>query len=262
MVAACKAASRISSRRKKKYVGVKDTLLIKKIKVEVWYEGYNGRLAGRIDLIRYTSSGMELVDYKSGLVMQQDEADGNTQQLQEQYERQMLLYAALAHENEGQWPAMVTVESLIDGPHAVNFTPEASEKAVKEALQLLDTYNRKVARGEIRGTPNENCCRWCSFKALCRDFLEAANESWASPLKTVIGRLVSVHADPPPFLTLEIIGGDYYRGIVNIRGIPANVIPMIDNLGNCLLSFGNLRQNLGARDLIFIWNSVFWRWLD
>ena len=78
-------------------------------KVEVWYEGYDGKLVGRIDLLRYTSSGIELVDYKSGLVMQQDETDGNIQHLREPYERQMLLYTALVHKNEDQWPGTVTV---------------------------------------------------------------------------------------------------------------------------------------------------------
>lgn len=261
MVAACKAAFRIAARRKKKYTG-DEALLTEKVRAEVWYEGCNGKLAGRIDLIRYTSSGIELVDYKSGLVMQQSETDGDTQQLQEQYERQMLLYASLVHENEGQWPTMITVESLIDGPHVVDYTPEASEKTVEDALLLLDTYNHKVASGDIRGTPNENHCRYCSFKAFCRDYLKAADESWASTSKTVIGRLVSMHADPPSFLTLQIIGGDHYRGIVSIRGIPVNLVSVIDNLDSCLLSFGNLRQSLGTRDLIFSWDSVSWRWLD
>lgn len=260
MVAACRAAFRIAARRNKRHVG-DDTVLADKARIEVWYEGCNGKLAGRIDLIRFTSSGIELVDYKSGAVMQQGDADGNTQQLQERYERQMLLYASLVHENEGQWPT-ITVESLIDGPHLLSYTPKASEETVAEALLLLDTYNHRASSGGVRGAPDEDCCRWCSFKVFCREYLETVDESWSSPLKTVIGRLVSMHAEPPSFLTLQVTGGDHHRGIVNIRGIPGSVVSAIQTPDSCLLSFGNMKRAFGARDLIFGWDSVFWRWSD
>lgn len=260
MVAACRAAFRIALKRKTECSKARNASVAGQIDVEVWYEGYGGRLAGRIDLIRHVSSGIELIDYKSGFVTERDEIGGTSQRIKEPYERQVLLYAALIHENEGQWPIIATVESLIDGPHTVHISTDAAERAVDEALQLLDTYNCQAAAGEILGIPNESNCRWCSFKALCRDFLKTADTSWAGYSTTVIGRVVTVHVDPPVFLTFEVIGGDHSKRLINIRGIPVQLITKISNLDGRLLSFGNLQRTPGADDLVFNWSSICWRW--
>jgi len=261
MVASCKAASRIASQRQQKLItlGAPSTELPKS---EVWYEGYGGKLIGRIDFIRYTDSGMEIIDYKSGHVMQQGEIGGNTQQLLNGYKRQMLLYAALVHENEGQWPITLIIESLIDGSHMIDYTPIASEKTVEEALLLLDLYNEQAATNEINGSPSEDNCRWCQYKALCTSFLGNADISWNQPSATVVGRIVSTHLDPPAFLTLDISGGNYHREPINIRGIPSKIIPILEERSNCLVSLGNLKPTFGAEDLCFMWNSTFWLWLD
>jgi len=140
MVAACRFASRIASQRQQQPIYLIAPSM-EPPKSEVWYEGYGGKLIGRIDFIRHTDSGLEIIDYKSGYVMQQEETGGYVQQLREGYKRQMLLYAALVHINEGQWPSKLIMESLIDGSHVVDYTPIESEKTVEEALLILDLYN-------------------------------------------------------------------------------------------------------------------------
>ena len=112
----------------------------------------------------------------------------------------MLIYAALVHENEGQWPLRITVDSLIQGPYEVRVTPERAQGAVGEALDLRGAYNSRVAAGTIRGQPSESACRWCDFKAICKDFLEAAADWWEAPSTTVSGRLGPVSLGPPILL--------------------------------------------------------------
>ncbi len=261
MVASCKAASRIASQRQKQPI-FWSASSPEKPKSEIWYEGYGGKLLGRIDSIRHHDSGVEVIDYKSGHIMEQDEIGGNTQRLHEGYKRQILLYAALVHENEGQWPIKLTMESLIDGSHMVDYTPIASEKTVEEALLLLDLYNQQAAINEIKGSPNEDNCRWCRYKALCASFLETADISWIQPSITVVGRVASAHLGSLAFITLDVVGGNYCRELINIRGIPNKIIPQLEKQSDCLVSFGNLKPMFGSKDLYVMWNSTFWRWLD
>ena len=258
---ACRAASRIASHRGP---GVLETAASavepRPVQTEVWYEGLNGRLAGRIDLVRRTSAGIELIDYKSGSVTEQERTTGVANRIREPYERQMLLYSALIHENEGLWPSKTTVESLIQGPCEVQLSPDSAQAVVEEALDLLEAYNRKAALGTVRGKPSDSVCRWCNFKAICRDFLEAAEASWEGPLVTVIGRLTFVSLVPPWFFLLDVTGGDHPKDTVTVRGAPLRVARELRGLEGATLSFGGLRRTLGSNDLLFDWTSQVWKW--
>jgi len=257
MVAACRAAFRITLKRRGKRSEAEHEFAANQ--TEVWYEGYSGKLVGRIDLIRHTSSGIELVDYKSGLVIEQDEIDGTSKRIKEPYERQVLLYAALVYENERQWPIMVTVESLVDGPHIVRFTPEAARQAVDEALRLLDTYNRQAAARSIRGAPSPSTCYWCGFKAFCTYFLEAADISWSGFSTTVIGKVKSIHLDYPSSISLDITGGDHHKGLANIRGIPMELTNILNGSEDDIILLSNIKRTPGSNDLLFDWSSMLWR---
>ena len=176
------------------------------------------------------------------------------------YERQMLLYSALVHENEGQWPVKATVESLIQGSHEVQLTPERTQDAVEDALSLLDAYNREATVGVVRGQPSDTACRWCDFKAICQDFLTTAENSWEGPLATVIGRLKFVSLGSPGFFELDVTGGDRPKELITVRGTPLSLAHELRGLEGAILSFSGLRRTLGSNDLLFDWTSRAWRW--
>ena len=228
--------------------------------VEVWYEGYGGKLVGRVDLVRRTRAGIELVDYKSGLVTEQEETRAKREGIRGAYKRQVLLYAGLVHENEGHWPIRATVESLIQGPHDVDVTPSRAKGAIDEALKLLDTYNCMATAGTVRGQPSDNTCRWCHFKAICPDYLEAAGESWEAPSATVMGRLRYVSDGPPTFIELDVTGGDLPKETVTVRAVPADISLALKGLEGASVSFGGLRRTFGSNDLLFDWASQGWKW--
>ena len=260
-VSACKAASRIALQRRRGFRGVSAAALSPNpTGTEVWYEGYEGRLAGRIDLVRRTSSGIEVIDYKSGIVVEQGAVEGTANRVREDYERQVLLYSALVYANERQWPIKVTVESLVQGPHEVDVTPDRAQGAVEEALGLLDAYNRKATAGTVRGQPDPNACRWCDFKAVCRDFLETAEESWAGSSRTIAGTLRTVHAGLASYLGVDVIGGDHPRASITVRGVPEHVASELNGSEGSSLSLGGVRRSLGSNDLLFNWTSQGWRW--
>ena len=139
---------------------------------EARLEGQGGRLVGRIDLIRRTKAGTEIVDYKSGVVYDIDPSLDGIREIRSSYVRQILMYLSLIHENEGRWPVKATIESLMDGPVNVEIRPEEVEKAVSDALALLNQYNFAASQGEVVGSPTPANCRWCPYKPVCSDFLK------------------------------------------------------------------------------------------
>ena len=258
---ACRTASYMARRRSHGFSGTASAPLEPAVaQAEVWYEGYGGRLAGRVDLIRRTSTGIEMVDYKSGLVVDAEETEGGIGSVREPYERQMLIYAGLVHDNEGQWPIKATVESLVQGPHEIQVTPQRVQDVVDEALNLLASYNRQVAAEGVRGQPSNNACRWCDFKAICRDFLETAEDSWEMPVPTVAGRLGAVSLGPPSFFELHVTGGDHPKETIAVRAIPLGVALQLSELQGATLSFSGLRRTLGSNDLVFEWTAQSWHW--
>ena len=227
---------------------------------EAWLEGQDGRMVGRIDLIRRTKAGTEVVDYKSGIVYDVDPSSDGAREVRASYVRQMLLYLSLVHEQEGRWPVKATIESLIDGPVDIEVDPEDVEKAVSEAMALLDSYNLASSRGEVVGSPTPANCRWCPYKPVCNDFLEVSDHTWDDMATTIVGRLTSGFSDSLPFAELFITGGNYPSGETTLRGIPLPLLEEFRGLEGVTLSIVGVRRSPGSNDLSLNWYSQCWLW--
>ena len=221
---------------------------------EAWFEGQGGRLVGRIDLIRRTKAGTEVVDYKSGIVYDVDPSSDGAREVRASYVRQILLYLSLVHEHEGTWPVKATIESLIDGSVDVEFHPEEVEKAVSEAMVLLDSYNLASSLGEVVGSPTPANCRWCPYKAVCRDFLEVSDHTWDDVASTIEGTLISLNPGPPPFAELNITGGNHPRGPTTLRGIPLPLLEKLRSSEDTAISIVGVRRSPGSNGLSLICN--------
>ena len=164
-----------------------------------------GRKAGRrVDLIRHTNVGTEIVDYKSGSFYDVDPSSDGAREISASYVRQILLYLSLVHEHEGTWPVKATIESLTDGPVDIEIHPEEVAKAVSEAIALLDSYNLAASQGEVVGSPTPANCRWCPYKPICSDFLKESSHTWDDVATTIVGTLTSVKPDPTPLAELSL----------------------------------------------------------
>ncbi len=227
---------------------------------EAWLEGQGGRLVGRVDLIRHTIAGTEVVDYKSGIIYDVDPSSDGAREVRESYVRQILLYLALVHEHEGTWPVKATIESLIDGPVDVEIHPEQVKKAVSEAMVLLGSYNLASSLGEVVGSPTPANCRWCPYKPVCRDFLEVSDHTWDGMASTVVGTLISVNPGPPHFAELNITGGNHPRGPATLRGIPLPLLEELRGSEDIALSIVGVRTSPGSNDLSLNWYSQCWLW--
>ena len=153
---------------------------------EVWLESSDGLLGGFVDRIVPGKHGVEIVDYKTGAVT--DQRTGN---VKEAYEVQLLLYAWLYHENDGEWPARLTVTTLAGAKHDVPMD-------VTQACQLVDEARCRLREIILAGSPPESlanpspaACAFCGYRPACKKYWEKREQSPKWPTD-VLGTLSSV----------------------------------------------------------------------
>ena len=66
------------------------------------YQAFDGQLRGCADVVFESAQGVELIDYKTGKIFDEDE-DGNCT-VKEKYWQQLHLYAAMHQDCTGTWP--------------------------------------------------------------------------------------------------------------------------------------------------------------
>jgi hypothetical protein len=139
-----------------------------------------GKLVGKPDVIRQP----EIVDYKSGAILEYDETT-QSDVVKSAYVRQLRIYGFLVKEALGWWPtrgmllpfAGVGVEVLLD--------PNECAREAGEAVATLDDYNAKVIAGatpQQLASPSPSTCKWCPFKLLCAPFWSVVGPGWSGQL--------------------------------------------------------------------------------
>lgn len=189
---------------------------------ERWYRAYGGRLRGRADVVRVGDGQVELADYKTGAIFE-DSEDGGSPVLKMQYRRQLLLYAAMHHDETGEWPAMVYVVPLAGEKVGVEVLPVEAEAEAARALALLEAYNADVARAAVAedlASPSAEACRNCGFQAICEPFWGDISPAWDwGHTASVCGMLTSLRhpADGEQLLEVAIEAGNTGHGTHSVR---------------------------------------------
>lgn len=194
--------------------------------VEERYEGYERRLVGRADLVRYGPEGVEIIDFKTGAATEYDEK-ADAEVLRQAYRRQLLLYAALHHDNTGEWPTKATVDSLAGGLHSFEVDPAEGEAVVSQALAALDEYNSSVAKGDVRARPSPENCRFCPYRGVCDAFLQSVDASWDWYPVYVSGRVdeVTPVEDGSSLVSITAASGNVEQSDLVLHGVPDDELP-------------------------------------
>jgi len=171
--------------------------------IEASLRSHDGLLRGRIDLLerREEPEGFVLIDYKSGGVL--DVEDDGVEQIQERYQLQLLLYAALLLEAKGIRIKKAVLKTLDGREHEVPIDIVEAEKAALQARELLREFNEIAQEGLndlARPLPKDNLnhtfgCAGCLYRPVCKPYLNAnrfpeENKKWPND---VIGRVTSVN---------------------------------------------------------------------
>lgn len=193
-----------------------------------------GKLLGRPDVIR----SEEVVDYKSGAILEHDEAT-QTDVVKAAYIRQLRIYGYLVKEKLGWWPLRGILLPLAGAGVEVALEPSECEREATEAVALLDAYNGKVRIGAAPGefaSPSPQGCRWCPYKLLCPAFWQAASPDWSGQLdgaavEGVLAEAPSViHAGAARAVALDIQAGSELRRRARIAPLNPAAHPAVTTL--------------------------------
>lgn len=141
----------------------------------------DGKLVGRPDVI----SGDEIIDYKSGAILEFDEATQG-EVVKAAYVRQLRIYGFLVRQALGRWLSRGVLLPLVGAGVHVELDPAECEREAAESVALLDAYNERVRAGESineLAAAAPATCKWCAFKLICPVFWEAATPSWSGQLE-------------------------------------------------------------------------------
>lgn len=185
--------------------------------------GFGGRLRGQADRVVHDTHGLVIEDFKSGAVFESvDESE--QPQIKDGYRVQLLIYAALYHEETGNWPDRGRIIGLDGRIAEIEIAPQEALAAARDTLELLDAYNRGVTATTLYtlAAASPAACSTCGFRGACDAYWTSASPAW-EPVErpSSMGRVLGIHGhgDGTVSLTIAASGGTVRSGEVRIRGL-------------------------------------------
>lgn len=127
-------------------------------------------LTGKPDLVLRRSDGLAIIDYKSGVLPQETQAQKDKI---ESWGRQILFYAVVVHAEFGEWPVAGEIRLMNKEVIPIPMDPEAAMAVAEEAEALMADYNARIKAGashsEMARYSSEGCA-FCEFKGGCDTF--------------------------------------------------------------------------------------------
>jgi len=117
----------------------------------------DGVLVGRFDRVEETDDGLEIIDFKTGKPITEEELAIDTQ---------LSIYALAAEE---LWHKPVTSLVLLSVREEA-CTPQRTTRnknQLKDALKTIKILEEGIASGDFRPTPSLQVCRHCPYRDIC-----------------------------------------------------------------------------------------------
>ena len=162
------------------------------VQSEKWVESSDKVMAGKIDLVVEKDGEVELVDFKTGSIVENalDDSGEIFSEVKEEYRDQLKLYAYLYFENTGTFPTLLSVVDLAKQKYSIDFSEAECKALFQEATQLLTATNETVKTGLYSANPNEKNCKYCLYRPACLFFLKTLES--IHPYNDVSGLVKSV----------------------------------------------------------------------
>jgi PD-(D/E)XK nuclease superfamily len=180
-----------------------------------------GVLYGRADLVIRGKERHQIIDYKSGAVVERD-----TQLPRAAYVRQLQLYAYLEHASSGSWPSTAHLFPLHGAPVEISVEPAECTSAASDALTALHDYNAAVGAPQP-ARPSPEHCKWCAAAPVCDAFWQACDQTWSPSVCAVSGTVTSAFGTDLGGTTIHVdqragsLSGD---GSIVIKNIDSGVL--------------------------------------
>jgi RecB family exonuclease len=199
---------------------------------EHWYTGFDGRLNGRADRTLVRDGELIIIDYKTGKIAEVGEFGAD--EIRPAYRRQLLLYAALHHDETGAWPAFGELVPLDGEAIQVEIDKDEAIALVEETLKLLDEYNSAVDAGAFpHSNPSPDNCTYCPFQGMCDAYWSNVQPAWARPRSASIAGIVAgIHGQAGSANTIQIEtqSGNQPQGQYELRQLTAQRFIDLDHI--------------------------------
>ena len=185
------------------------------------HAGFEGKLRGRPDIVRKTAAGTAIEDYKTGSLYEAESGE-----LRESYRLQLLLYAALAQEADGERATSATLIPLEGGPARIDIQGAEATEAAAKVIEAMDAYNEAVAAGVPpldMATPCPDHCRFCPYAIRCPAFWATITPEWSEDgIVAVAGEVQGAAISRFGTLDLEttVESGSVSGERVTLHGLP------------------------------------------
>ena len=153
---------------------------------EVWLETKDGKIGGKIDLIKETPEGTVIIDYKTGSII-----DAQHDEPKEEYQQQLKLYAGLFFENFNKWPQKLLLVGIDQSVHEVIFSQAECIRLLEQAKKYISDTNELISSGISANdfaAPSPEACRYCLFRPGCYKYWQARQDTEDWPID-VIGHI-------------------------------------------------------------------------
>jgi CRISPR/Cas system-associated exonuclease Cas4 (RecB family) len=196
---------------------------------EIWVESKDKCVGGWVDSARQGKTGIELRDFKSGELFEQDDGT-ERRRLKVGHQVQLKLYAALYFQTYGVWPSTIQIIPLAGAALEVPFTQSECKDLLDEATQTLKSLNASISdqqtvQPETFASPSPQSCRSCGYRPVCSRYQEAigsrglGTNGWP---KDAVGRVwdINVLSGGRTNLRVSEAGGKEYmfRSLSSLEG--------------------------------------------
>lgn len=170
--------------------------------VEAWVQTSDGKVGGRIDFIKETDAGIEIIDYKTGSLT----TESSNGIPREEYLKQIKIYGALYHAMHNVWPTSLSLVGLDQSKFTIEVNESECSALLEEAKKCFDDTNELIKEGlkpEDFTNPSPEACRYCLYRPACNKYWESRREDGKWPID-ITGRIKNK----------KILGNEYCRVVV------------------------------------------------
>jgi RecB family exonuclease len=119
--------------------------------------GSTAKITGRLDRVERRSTGLWILDFKTGARRSQTEVDSDLQ---------LSLYALACREAYGEFPMGLSL--LFLGEEACSeVTTTRTEGQIRDALLQVRALAERIGGGDFHPTPSVPVCSRCPYRGIC-----------------------------------------------------------------------------------------------
>jgi len=136
---------------------------------EKWLESKDKLIGGKVDLIIESGNNVEIIDFKTGEIAQDDLDDEGEiiSDIKTEDKEQLKLYAYLYFENTNNFPTSLSLVDLSKQKFPVEFSKEECKSIFDEAKNLLHKINNCIKDSTFSANPTEINCKFCLYRPAC-----------------------------------------------------------------------------------------------